>query len=121
MTDNNATQPPAGWVCYDGQCALCLRWLRRVERPLLRCGFQFVPLQTGWVKARLNLPDHDPLTEMRLLCSNKQLLGGADAAVLLMRHLWWLCPLWLLSRLPGMMPIFRDVYRQIAANRHCAT
>lgn len=119
MTDIKANQPAAGWLCYDGECALCLRWLRRVERPLLRHGFQFVPLQTTWVKTRLSLKDSDPLTEMRLLRPDEPVLGGADAAVVLMRHVWWLWPLWLLSRIPGAMPIFRAVYRHIAANRHC--
>lgn len=121
MTDNIAKQPAAGWVCYDGECALCLRWLRRVKRPLLRHGFNFIPLQTASVKAHLNLADNEPLTEMRLLLPEQQVLGGADAAVVLMRYVWWLWPLWLISRVPGAMPLFRFVYRRIAANRHCAT
>ncbi len=120
MTDTVAKQPTAGWVCYDGDCALCLRWLRRVERPLLRHGFNFIPLQTAWVKARLNLADSDPLAEMRLLRPDQQVLGGADAAVVLMRYVWWLWPLWLFSRVPGAMPLFRAVYRRSAAQRHCA-
>lgn len=119
MTDRIANQPAAGWVCYDGDCALCQRWLRRVERPLRRHGFNFIPLQTDWVKARLNLADNDPLTEMRLLGPGQQVLGDADAAVVLMRYVWWLWPLWLFSRIPGMMPIFHAVYRYVAANRHC--
>jgi len=121
MTDSVAKPAIAGWVCYDGECSLCLRWLRRVERPLLSCGFQFVPLQAAWAKARLHLAEQDPLTEMRLLRPDGQILGGADAAVFLMRYVWWLWPLWLTSHIPGMMPIFRAVYRQIATNRHCAT
>lgn len=119
ITDNIAAQPVAGWVGYDGECPLCQRWRVRVERPLFRHGYQFVPLQTPWVRARLDLKDHDPLTEMRLLRPGKPVLGGADAAVVLMRHVWWLWPLWLCSRLPGAMPIIHAVYRRIAANRHC--
>jgi predicted DCC family thiol-disulfide oxidoreductase YuxK len=121
MTDKVARHPTAGWVCYDGECALCLRWVRRVERSLLRRGFSFVPLQTEWVKVRLNLTADDPLTEMRVLRPDQLVLGGADAAVTLMRHVWWLWPLWLFSRIPGAMLIFRAVYRHIAANRHCAS
>ena len=121
MTDISAAQPTAGWICYDGECALCLRWLNRVKRPLLRRGFLFVSLQTEWVKARLNLADSDPLTEMRLICPNEEVLGGADAAVVLMRHVWWLRPLWLISRIPGAMTIFHAVYRLTATNRHCVT
>lgn len=119
ITDNNADTPAAGWVCYDGECSLCLRWLRRVERPLLRHGFNFVPLQTDWVRARLNLTTPELLQEMRLLRADQTVLGGADAAIVLMRYVWWLWPLWLLSRVPGMMPIFRATYRFIARNRHC--
>lgn len=120
MTDNIAKEPTAGWICYDGECALCLRWLRRVERPLLGHGFNFVPLQAAWVKTRLNLANSDPLTEMRLLGPDQQVLGGADAAVALMRHIWWLWPLWLFSRVPGTMLLFRIVYRFIARNRDCS-
>lgn len=120
LTDSNVPTYSAGLVCYDGDCALCRRWLRRIERPLLRAGFQFAPLQTPWVTNRLNLAATDPMTEMRLLRPDAPVLGGADAAVVLMRHVWWLWPLWLLSRIPGMMPIFRAVYRYIAANRNCA-
>lgn len=117
ITDNNATAT-AGWVCYDGECAFCLRWLRRVEPPLLHHGFGFVPLQTPWVKARLNVPEADLLTEMRLLLPNQRILGGADAAVVLAKFVWWLWPLWLVSRIPGVMPLLRNGYHFIAKNRH---
>jgi predicted DCC family thiol-disulfide oxidoreductase YuxK len=119
ITDNNAETPIAGWVCYDGECSFCRRWLRRVERPLLRHGFKFVPLQTDWVRARLNLTTPELMQEMRLLRAAQPVLGGADAAVVLMRYVWWLWPLWLVSRIPGAMPIFRSTYRFIARNRHC--
>jgi predicted DCC family thiol-disulfide oxidoreductase YuxK len=120
MTDNNAKQPAAGWVCYDDNCAFCLRWLHRVERPLLRQNFGFVPLQAPWVNERLNLPDAELLTEMRLLLPNRSILGGADAAVTLARYVWWLWPLWLASHIPGAMTIIRASYRYISRNRHCA-
>ena len=121
MTDTNAKQPTAGWVCYDGKCALCLRWVRRGERPLLRYGFGFAPLQTNWVRARLNLSETELLTEMRLLLPDRNVIGGADAVVALARYVWWLWPLWLASLVPGGMPIIRATYRHIARNRHCAS
>lgn len=120
MTDSNAKQPAAGWVCYDGNCALCLRWLRRVERPLLRRDFDFVPLQTAWVREKLNLSETELLTEMRLLLPDCRVIGGADAAVVLARYVWWLWPLWFASHIPGATPIIRASYRYIARNRHCA-
>jgi len=121
MTDNNAKQPDAGWVCYDGDCAFCLRWRRRVARPLLRHGFDFVPLQTPWVRAKLNVSEADLQKEMRLIRPGRNVLGGADAVVTLARYVWWLWPLWLASRLPGAMGIIRAGYRHLARNRQCAS
>lgn len=135
MTDNNAKSPAAGWVGYDGECAFCLRWLRRVEQPLRRRGFDFVSLQARWERRHLagefpyltttrqrdaGAPGPSVFTEMILDLPDGRTLGGADAAVVLMRYVWWLWPLWLLSRIPGMMPVYRVIYRHIAANRHCA-
>ena len=118
MTDNNATAA-AGWVCYDGDCAFCLRWLQRVERPLLRHGYGFVPLQTPWVKETLNVSETTLLAEMRLLLPDKSVLCGADAAVVLARYVWWLWPLWLASSIPGAMIPMRAGYRFIAKRRRC--
>lgn len=119
MADLTAKQPAAGWVCYDGDCVLCLRWLRRVERPLLRHDFGFVPLQTPWVQAKLNLSEAGLLTEMRLFLPDCRIIGGADAAVTLARYVWWLWPLWFASHIPGAMTIIRATYRHIAKKRHC--
>ena len=119
MTDNIARVPAAGWVCYDGECPFCLRWLRRVERPLLRRGFSFVPLQTAWVKARLSLTEEELLAEMRLLLPDQRILGGADAATLLAKYIWWLWPLWLASKIPGAMIPLRAGYRFMARHRYC--
>ena len=118
MTDKNA-EPRAGWILYDGECAFCLRWVRRIERPLLRCGYEFVPLQTPWVKNRLNVSDADLLAEMRLMLPDQSMLGGADAAVVFARHIWWLWPLWAVGKIPGAMTPLRASYRFIARNRHC--
>ena len=120
-TDNNAKNPTVGWICYDSECAFCLRWLRHVERPLRPRGFDFVPLQAAWVNAKLNVSEVELLKEMRLLLPDNRILGGADAAVFLARHIWWLWPLWLVSHIPGTMPIIRACYRFIARNRYCST
>jgi predicted DCC family thiol-disulfide oxidoreductase YuxK len=115
------TAPAAGWVCYDGECAFCLRWVRRVEAQLTRRGFRFVTLQTQWVKDRLSLSEADLLAEMKLLLPDERILGGADAAVILARYVWWLWPLWLAGKMPGAMIPLRAGYRFMARNRHCST
>lgn len=120
-TDNNAKQPAAGWICYDGECAFCLRWVRRIEPPLRLRGFSFVPLQTQWVKDRLCITEDALLEEMKLLLPDEQVIGGANAWVILARHIWWLWPLWLVSKIPGTVPIIRACYCFIARNRHCST
>ena len=119
MTDKDAKQPTAGWVCYDGECAFCVRWLRRTESHLLRRGFDFVPLQATWVRAKLNVPEVELLNEMRVILPDNRILGGSDAVVVLARYIWWLWPLWFASKIPGAMPLLRAGYRFIAKNRHC--
>ena len=119
MTDKDATKPIAGWVCYDSECAFCLGWVRRTERALGRRGFEFIPLQTPWVKARLNVTDVELMAQGRLILADSRILGGADTAVFLARNIWCLWPLWLVSKIPGAMPIIREVYRVIARNRYC--
>lgn len=121
MTDNQVPQPIAGWICYDGGCAQCLRWMRRVEQPLARLGYNFVALQDPWVKEHLNCLETERLTEMRLVLPNNHVLGGADAVITLARYVWWLWPLWLIGQFPGAMPLLRATYRWVAWNRQCAS
>jgi len=118
MTDLNAEQP-AGWVFYDGECAFCVGWVQRVERPLARHGFALIPLQTPWVRESLSLDKTALLKEMRLKLADGHVLGGADAAVAAARYIWWLWPLWLIAQIPGTRPLLRKGYGIIAANRHC--
>ncbi len=137
MTDNIAKQPAAGWVFYDSECDFCIGWMRRMERALIRRGFVLAPLQArerrrpaGEVLPKTETRQRDAgapgkipapvFTEMILELPDGRELGGADAVIFLAQHVWWLWPLWLFSQVPGAMPIFRTVYRRIAAKRHCA-
>jgi predicted DCC family thiol-disulfide oxidoreductase YuxK len=113
------TEHGAGWILYDGECALCARWLARVYHPFSRRGFRFAPLQAPWVVERFGLDPADALREMRLVLPGDRILGGADAAAEIARHLWWTRPAWLLFRLPGAAPDCRAAYRWLARNRHC--
>ena len=107
----------AGWVFYDGQCALCIELARRFSFVLRRRGFQAVPLQTPWVRARLGLDDEDGVEEMSVLTLAGALYGGAEAVVYLAGRIWWAWPVYAASRLPGAMGLFQWGYRWIAENR----
>src|SRR5436309_25528 len=93
-------------VLYDGACTFCTRWARRAERWLPKRGFRFAPLPVAG-------------DEMKVVTTTGEMLGGADAAVYLARHMWWAWPVWAVSRLPGVMAVLRRGYRWVAANRYC--
>jgi predicted DCC family thiol-disulfide oxidoreductase YuxK len=77
-------------------------------------------LQDPRVGTLLGLSPSELLLEMRVLLSNGQQTGGADAAVALAHEIWWARPLVWLSKLPGVMPVLRSAYRWIAAHRKCS-
>jgi len=108
------------WLFFDADCAFCVKIVRAVAPTLHKRGFGLAPLQDPRVGALLGLSPSDLLLEMRLLLSNGQQTGGADAVVALARELWWARPLAWLSKLPGMMNVLRSAYRSIAAHRKCS-
>ncbi len=135
MTDNNAAAT-AGRLFYDSECAFCLSWVRLMQRQLARHGFALASLQSrahrlagesGKSETRrqgVSAPGEIPrpgFTETILELPDGRELGGADAAMEIARHIWWLLPLWLVSRISGVMPLFRASYRFIARHRHCAS
>jgi len=108
-----------GWLFYDADCAFCVKIVRTLAPSLQKRGFALAPLQDPRVGALLGLSPDELLLEMRLLHSNGQQTGGADAAVALAHEIWWARPLVWFSRLPGMMQLLRRAYRYIAARRKC--
>jgi alginate O-acetyltransferase complex protein AlgI len=107
------------WVCYDADCPICRRWAGRFESMLNRNGFQLVPLQSPKVREFLKLPEKKLLEEMRVVTNRGIVFGGADAIVELAKAIPVLKPFYVFTRLPGIMPILRAVYRYIARNRIC--
>lgn len=108
-----------GWILFDADCHFCLAWVRRLSPILVPRGFVFLPLQTPWVRAFLQLPEEKLLGEMRLLTRNRQSFGGADAIVELAKRVWWAWPFVAFAHLPGTRALLRTGYRAIAARRHC--
>jgi predicted DCC family thiol-disulfide oxidoreductase YuxK len=109
-----------GWLFFDADCAFCVKIVRALAPTLIKRGFALAPLQDPRVAALLGLSQKELLLEMRLLLSNGQQTGGADAAVALAHEIWWARPVVLLSKLPGMMQLLRRAYRWIAARRKCS-
>jgi lipase maturation factor 1 len=108
-----------GWVLYDGDCALCRRWIRRFEGTLTLRGFDVAPLQAPWVSECLDLPEDELLARMRVLTREGRDLAGADALVFIARTIWWAWPLYAVSGLPGVLKVLRRVYDYVARHRHC--
>jgi predicted DCC family thiol-disulfide oxidoreductase YuxK len=99
--------------------------VRRVRASLEAGGFQPEPLQSPWVRQRLNLPESLLLAEMRVLTREGRVLGGADALVYLARELdapdrpGWAWLLVIVGKIPFAMPVLRAAYAGIAARRYC--
>ena len=109
---------------YDGECDFCCGLADSWGRLAQRAGFSLAELQAEWVCERLarNGEGTDATSdELLLLLPDDHVLGGADALVEICSHIWWGWPLWLLSRLPGVMPLLRWLYRRVAARRHRLT
>jgi len=108
----------ATWVCYDAECPLCLRWVKRFRTSLESHGFTLLPLQSTHVRNVLRLPETELLTEMRVITPRGEIFGGADALAHLSKAI---CkPLYWLTLIPGVMPLLRRAYRHVARNRGCA-
>jgi predicted DCC family thiol-disulfide oxidoreductase YuxK len=110
---------PRAWVLYDGNCALCRKWVARFERALTVRGFDLAPLQSPWVIECLDLPEHELLARMRVLTRDGRDFAGADALVFLARRVWWAWPFAMVAYLPFTMPILRRAYDFLAHRGHC--
>jgi predicted DCC family thiol-disulfide oxidoreductase YuxK len=125
MTDRFDARAPRGWVLYDARCPLCTNLIGRVRASLEAGGFVPAPLQSTWVRRRLNLPEELLLKEMRVLTPDGRVLGGADALIYLAGNFdarcrpWWAWLLLAVSKLPFAMPVLRGAYRAVAARRFC--
>lgn len=115
----DAANPPRGWIFYDGDCGFCTAAVKRFEGPFTRRGFRFLPFSMPWVQERLGLRPGQTPDEMRVLTSDHQDFGGADAVIYLARQLWWTWPLFLLAQIPGARRVLHRAYRWVAAHRGC--
>src|ERR1041385_899701 len=118
MTDQNVGSP-GEWLFYDGDCSVCIFFAKRYRGFLSRLGFRLAPLQTPWGRQALRAGSNAPFPEMRLLLSDGQTPGGADAILEIARRTVWGWPLVWLAAIPGIKPLLRAAYRELAKRRYC--
>ncbi len=82
-------------------------------------GFEMLPLQTPGTAERLGVTQAALLERMHLLTADGRRYAGADAYVEMARARAWSRPLVWMSAIPGVTPLLRRIYDQIAARRHC--
>jgi alginate O-acetyltransferase complex protein AlgI len=113
------TEKTGHTLCYDGDCPFCRSMVNRWRGTLERRGFEIVPLQTEWVRRRLDLPEEELLSELRVLTPDGRVLGGAAGLVHVWGKIWWAWPLWLLAWVPGVRWLLDRAYRWMAERRMC--
>jgi predicted DCC family thiol-disulfide oxidoreductase YuxK len=105
-------------IYFDASCGMCQAGVTRFERLLRRRRFTLEPLQSPGVAQMLGLDDGQVPDEIKLKSHDGAILGGADAMVYIARRIWWAWPVWLASKIPGVMMILRRGYRRVARHRH---
>lgn len=107
-----------GWILYDGSCGFCSKWVPFWSTTLASQGLGFAPLQADWVKDRIDMPEEELISDLRLLLDTGEVISGPDVYRHVMRHGWWLTPLYLLSIIPGLSQLFDWSYRSFANHRY---
>ena len=110
-------QAPLGWILYDDSCGFCRRWVPFWESALRRRGFDIAPLQTDWVRAKLQMSETELIQDLRLLLANGSQICGANVYRYATRRIWWAWPVYLFSITPGLRGLFDWGYRTFATNR----
>ena len=114
-----ADHPEADVVIYDGQCRFCTGQVQRLARWDGKQRLAFLSLHDSQVAE--NYPDltHEMLMDQMYVIDQKEVRrGGADAFRYLTRRLpilWILAPL---MHIPGSLPLWRWMYKQVAKRRY---
>ncbi|MGH9441156.1 MAG: thiol-disulfide oxidoreductase DCC family protein [Thermoanaerobaculia bacterium] len=107
-----------GTVLYDDECGFCRRWVLFWRATLERRGYSVAPLQGEWAREKLGLAGEELVEDVRLLFPDGRITRGANVYREVMRRIWWLSPVWLLSAAPGLRSVFDRGYRVFASHRH---
>jgi len=112
-------RPGADVVIYDGSCGLCrgtVRWLDRLDRG---GRLAFLPLQDDRVARRYpDLTLRELQKHVHVVDTRGRRRKGAGAVRYLARRLPALWPLAPLLHVPGSMPLWHWLYKQVSRRRH---
>jgi hypothetical protein len=90
----------------------------RWKNVLARRGIAIDELQAPWVAETLALTPEELALDIRLLLASGETREGADVYRYVMRRIWWVWPLWVLTVTPGLSWLFDSAYRVFADNRY---
>jgi predicted DCC family thiol-disulfide oxidoreductase YuxK len=112
-------RPEADVVIYDGHCRICTAQVRKLAWWDCQGKLSYVSLHDSAVQERYPDLTHDMLMEqMYVVDRHGNRHSGAAAIRYLsrrLRRLWWLAPL---LHIPGSLPLWNWLYRQIAQRRY---
>lgn len=107
-----------GWVLYDGACGFCRRWVPFWGGTLRKRGFAIAPLQSDWVRERVQISQEELIHDLRLLLPDGRQVLGADVYRHVMKRIWWAWPVYLFAVAPLLRNVFDWSYRTFANNRY---
>ena len=114
-----ADRPGADVLIYDGHCGICTSQVARLARWDSRGSLAFVSLHDPLVSQRYPDLSHEQLMQNMYVVDQQ---GGRHRGAAAFRYLsrqiprlWWLAPL---LHLPGCMPLWQWMYRQVADRRY---
>lgn len=108
-----------GHVLYDDTCGFCRSWVPKMKPMLEKRGIGVAPLQAGWVRERIDITPEELVANIRMIFEDRSPdCVGADVYRFVMRRVWWLWPIYVLSVIPVGRWLFEKAYRKFAANRY---
>jgi predicted DCC family thiol-disulfide oxidoreductase YuxK len=112
-------RPDADVVIYDGHCRICTAQIRKLSWWDCQGKLAYLSLHDPVVQERYPDLTHDMLMEqMYVVDRHGNRHGGAASIRYLsrrLRRLWWLAPV---LHIPGSLPLWQWLYRQIAQRRY---
>jgi predicted DCC family thiol-disulfide oxidoreductase YuxK len=104
-------------ILYDGCCGACSYFIGRRGALLRTFGFATAALQEYWVQSEVNVPAEELLKDIHLITKDGEVYRGPEAFRFIAKHIWWLKPLFVFSRLPLLEGLLNRLYRFIADRR----